>query len=459
MDRTLDIGAQTPPELTELFEDAQARMPRRLGRRERVVEVLAGASFLSAAVAMALLLPSNHDGSLPLAAALVVAYALAARVKFHVGAGFTVPTQPFFIAMLFLLPVGLVPLLVAAAFWVSELPDYLRRRLHPERSILALGDSWHAIGPALVLSIAGIGDANLSDWPIYLLALASQFGFDLVTITLREKLALGIDPRAQLAERGWLYAVDALLSPIGLVLAFAESNHSYSFLFGLPLVVLLQIFAREREARIRHAIELSNTYRGTAMLLGDVVEADDSYTGMHSRGIVSLSLRVAKELRLTPEQMRTVEFAALLHDVGKIAIPKEIINKPGPLDPDEWNLVKTHSEEGERMLLRVGGVLGQVGQIVRSCHESWDGQGYPDGLVGEEIPIEARIVSASDAFNAMTTTRPYRKAMSVPFALKELRTCAGTQFDPRVVEVLSGIVEAARAIGTEDLFPEAVVAA
>ncbi|HSK49002.1 MAG TPA: HD domain-containing phosphohydrolase, partial [Solirubrobacterales bacterium] len=129
-------------------------------------------------------------------------------------------------------------------------------------------------------------------------------------------------------------------------------------------------------------------------------------------------------------------------DVGKIAVPKEIINKPGPLDDAEWEVMRQHTIEGERMLKRVGGVLSEAGRIVRASHEDFDGSGYPDGLAGEEIPIEARIVTACDAFSAMTTTRSYRKAMPTAVALTELRACAGTQFDPRVVEVLTELVEA-----------------
>ena len=117
------------------------------------------------------------------------------------------------------------------------------------------------------------------------------------------------------------------------------------------------------------------------------------------------------------------------------------MNKPGPLDDGEWELMRTHTVEGERMLERVGGVLGEVGQIVRSCHERWDGKGYPDGLAGEEIPLEARIVCAADAFNAMTTNRPYRKGMSIGYAVDEMRACAGTHFDPGVAAALVQVVE------------------
>jgi putative nucleotidyltransferase with HDIG domain len=156
--------------------------------------------------------------------------------------------------------------------------------------------------------------------------------------------------------------------------------------------------------------------------------------------VVRLALEVAQELGLDAHRRRNVEFGALLHDVGKIAVPKEIINKPGKLDEREWEIIKTHTIEGQRMLERVGGFMREVGEIVRSSHEHWDGAGYPDGLRGTSIPLEARIVSACDALNAMTTTRSYRRAMSLPDALLELNRNAGTQFDPKVVETLVKLV-------------------
>jgi HD-GYP domain-containing protein (c-di-GMP phosphodiesterase class II) len=173
------------------------------------------------------------------------------------------------------------------------------------------------------------------------------------------------------------------------------------------------------------------------MLLGDVVEADDAYTGSHSRDVVTLVLDVADRMGLDANQRRDAEFAALLHDIGKINIPAEIINKPAKLTSDEWELMKTHTLEGERLLSQVGGILGNVGRIVRSCHEDWDGTGYPDGLAAEQIPLVARIVRACDAFSAMTTDRSYRKSQSVEDALAELHRCAGSDFDPAVVNALA----------------------
>ena len=220
------------------------------------------------------------------------------------------------------------------------------------------------------------------------------------------------------------------LTPLGLALAYASLTQSYAFLLGLPLMGLLAYFARDRKARIDHALELSHAYRGTALLLGDMVEADDAYTGLHSQDVVSLVLAVADQLGLDSRRGDEAEFTALLHDVGKVKIPKEIINKPGELTDEERAIINTHTIEGERMLEKIGGLLGDVGHLVRSCHERWDGGGYPDGLAGEEMPLVARIVCACDAFSAMTTNRAYRKAMSPADAIDELRRCAGHAVRP-----------------------------
>jgi putative nucleotidyltransferase with HDIG domain len=208
----------------------------------------------------------------------------------------------------------------------------------------------------------------------------------------------------------------------------------------LPLLWVFGSFARERRARLDGLQELKDAYQGTALVLGDVVEADDGYTGEHCKSVVRLALEVGDHLRLDPERRRNLEFGALLHDVGKVAIPKEIINKPGKLDPDEWLVIKTHTIEGQKMLDRVGGFMRTVGLIVRSHHERWDGGGYPDGLIGDEIPLESRIITCCDSWNAMRRDRPYRRALSHEVAVQELLENAGEQFDPAIVEALLAVV-------------------
>ena len=439
------IGIDSQPDLSpavqELLEGCADALPKPLSAREKWLAVANAATYLAAATVLAALLPSAHTFHLPTAAILVVAFALTKQVKFEVGIGYALPTQLVFVPMLLLLPAGSVPLVVLAGMVLGHLPEVLVRGAHPDRLLFAPGDCWYAIGPAIVIGIAGVTEPTWDAWPILVASLVAQLAFDLVAGTLQDWLAFGVKPNLGLGLMGWVALVDVLLSPVGLAGALAAEQAPYAFLLLTPLVGLLWLFARERSTRIEHAIELGRAYRGTTLLLSDVLEADDEYTGSHSHGVVALAIEVAAELGLNAVALRNVEFGALLHDVGKIAIPKEIINKPGPLDDDEWVVIKTHTVEAQRMLDRVGGVMGDVGQIVRSSHERWDGTGYPDRLAGHAIPLEARVISCCDAFSAMTTDRPYRKAMDLDAALLELRLNAGSQFDPRVVDALIAVIE------------------
>jgi putative nucleotidyltransferase with HDIG domain len=292
-----------------------------------------------------------------------------------------------------------------------------------------------------VFAIAGEAPAH-AGVAVLVLALGAEFAVDLASSTMRFSISRGVRVRLQLGD-SWVYAADAALSGVGLVVAREMHSSPLAVLSLVPLLGLLEVFAHERRDRLRSLMELSAAYRGTALVLGDVIEADDGYTGQHSRGVVGLALAVAEELRLTADQRRNLEFGALLHDVGKIAIPKEIINKPSSLDSNEWRVIQTHTVEGQRMLEQVGGFMRSVGQIVRSHHERWDGGGYPDGLSGEAIPLESRIISACDAWNAMRTNRSYRKALDHEVAVAEMLVGAGSQFDPRVVDALVTLVEAA----------------
>jgi len=425
-----------------LIERSRELAARPLGDRDRLASVLLGGSFLAASVALAALAHSSRAAGLATVVVFVASYALASRIDFEIATGSAVPTQLVLVPMLALLPVQYVPLCVLAGLLLGGLPEYARGRVPLDRSVLRFVNSWHALGPALVLVAAGQPAPTLRHVPIYALALAAQFVFDFGSTALRDRLGLGVSPLSLLRFMVWIWAFDSALTPIALLAALGSSGHPALVVFTLPLIGLLAYFARERQVRIDHALELGHAYRGTAMLLGDVVEADDAYTGSHSRDVVCLVLEVADRIGLDSRERRDAEFAALLHDIGKIKIPAEIINKPGKLTDDEWAIMKTHTVEGERLLAQVGGILGNVGRIVRSCHEDWDGTGYPDGLVAEEIPLVARIVRACDAFSAMTTDRSYRKARPVEAAIAELRRCAGTDFDPVVVEALARSVAA-----------------
>jgi putative nucleotidyltransferase with HDIG domain len=412
---------------------------QRMVDAERRSAMIVGCAFLAAATALALLASGQGRLSLSLAALYVLGFAAASDVRVEIGAGFTVPTEAIFVPMIFAVPAALAPLLVALSLALAMLPSILAGRAPISRILTAPGNSWFAIGPALVLVVAHDHGPN-GRWGVLALALLAQFVCDFGSNAAWERLRKGVTVPEMTAEMVKVYVIDLALAPLGLLVAIAAVERPWAVVLIAPLFAVLSWFSKERRARLEQLIELNDAYRGTALLLGEVVEADDAYTGEHCRDVVHLALDVARELRLDMDEQRTVEFGALLHDIGKIAVPKEIVNKPSRLDPREWEIIKTHTVEGQRMLDRVGGFMGNVGRIVRSHHERWDGRGYPDGLAGREIPLPARIISCCDAFNAMTTDRPYRRALPSAVALAEIHEHAGAQFDPQVVEALSAVV-------------------
>jgi HD-GYP domain-containing protein (c-di-GMP phosphodiesterase class II) len=436
----MSSAAEFDPVAEGLIEDGRARRSARLGSRELWASVVTGGGFLVAAMTVLVLHDSPVEVSPVLVLALIAAYALAYNVEFEVGPGLAVGTQLAFVPMLFLLPLELVPLCVAAGVMLGNVLELAEGKIKLERVLGRLGEASYSLGPVLVLAVAGVTSPSGASPYVLVLALAAQFVMDFAHAATHAQIALGISPRLFIRDLSVAWAVDATLAPIGFLAALAAADQAAAFLLVLPLAALLRTFARERRTRIDHALELSHAYRGTAMLLGDVVEADDAYTGSHSQDVVLLSIAVAEDLGLDARMRRETEFVALLHDVGKIRIPNEIINKPGPLTPEERAIVETHTVIGEEMLDQVGGALGNVGRLVRSCHERYDGGGYPDGLLGEQIPLVARIVCACDAYNAITTDRPYRAGRSAAEALAELRRCAGAQFDPTVVDALARVV-------------------
>jgi diguanylate cyclase (GGDEF)-like protein len=181
--------------------------------------------------------------------------------------------------------------------------------------------------------------------------------------------------------------------------------------------------------------QLTESMIGTAEALAAALEAKDQYTADHARSIAEIAVEVGRELNLPESALDDLRYGGIFHDVGKIAVPDHLINKPGPLTEEEFEVVKEHPVRGAEILAPVPFLYG-VRTIVRHAHEHYDGSGYPDGLRGEQIPLGARIVLAVDAYHAMTSDRPYRAAMTYEEACAELESCAGTQFDPEVVEKL-----------------------
>lgn len=194
------------------------------------------------------------------------------------------------------------------------------------------------------------------------------------------------------------------------------------------------------------AIENANLYRGlkeafyqTAEALADTVEKADPYTGAHVRRVMAHSLAISEALGIGEDEAESIRLAAVLHDIGKVGVPEDVLRKPEALDAGELETMRRHCETGSEILRRVSH-LHPVMAAVRAHHERYDGAGYPDGLRGEQIPLPARIIAVADAFDAMTTERPYRGAMPVADAVAELRSCSGTQFDPAVIDAFLGVV-------------------
>jgi diguanylate cyclase (GGDEF)-like protein len=191
--------------------------------------------------------------------------------------------------------------------------------------------------------------------------------------------------------------------------------------------------------------ELLQSHGAVAALASALTERD-RYTGDHSESVVDLTARVGEALALDATEIDQIRMAALLHDIGKVGVPDAILNKTGPLDDSEWEIMRQHPVIGERILRAIPG-MGSIARIVRHEHERWDGTGYPDGLMGVAIPVGARIILACDAYHAMTSDRPYRMAMPHSDAISELSANAGSQFDPHVVEALVGYLYGRRQSG------------
>jgi len=179
----------------------------------------------------------------------------------------------------------------------------------------------------------------------------------------------------------------------------------------------------------------------TIYALAATANSRGHYASDYSKRVTRYTLALGEALNLTPQEINGLETCALLHDIGKIGISDEILNKPGELTAKEWEIVKTHPHLGATIASRVSKLAPCI-PVILYHHERWDGSGYPSGLKGEDIPLKARLLSVVDAFVAMTSERPYSDALSQDRALQELKRCAGTQFDPLLVEVFSSVVKA-----------------
>ncbi|NIM20651.1 MAG: response regulator [Candidatus Latescibacteria bacterium] len=185
--------------------------------------------------------------------------------------------------------------------------------------------------------------------------------------------------------------------------------------------------------------ELQTTYLSTVKTLVSIIEAKDSYTRGHTERVAEYAIAIAERMNLPQEEQRRIAFGAVLHDIGKLGVLEKVLNKKEQLDTEEWKILKAHPEVGASIIENMEFLTGTV-ELVRHHHENWNGKGYPDGLKGEEIPIGSRIIAVADGFDAMTTDRPYRKALKWTEALSTIKEGSGIQYDPEVVRSFEEII-------------------
>jgi len=199
--------------------------------------------------------------------------------------------------------------------------------------------------------------------------------------------------------------------------------------------LLSAVHARLQRADELMLAQLKSAYKDSLFVLANAIEARDSYTHAHMKRLSEYSTALAAELKWDDARMEALEFGAILHDIGKIYVPESVLRKDGKLTEDEWVEMRKHPEVGARMIRDIP-YLAVALPMVLYHHERWDGEGYPEGLQGEKIPIAARLLSIADAFDAMTSDRPYRKALSSSDAYQEILDGSGKQFDPGMVDAL-----------------------
>src|SRR6202011_1845121 len=241
--------------------------------------------------------------------------------------------------------------------------------------------------------------------------------------------------------------LNALVATAPLLLQGWDSYYARTLVVLLPCMVICAFVPSMVAAALRaenrladqRRDKLEKSYLATIAALAAALDAKDRHTEAHSRETAALARAVGRRLGLDNEDLRFLEYGALLHDIGKIGIPGYILNKPGALDEEETAIMREHPVIGERIVASVP-FLNRIRPMVRAEHERWDGGGYPDGLRAEQIPIESRIIHACDAFQAMSSDRPYRRARPRDWILKEIEAQSGRQFDPRVAEALLQVI-------------------
>lgn len=349
----------------------------------------------------------------------------------------------FVISIAALVALGPVEAAVAGLFGgldrtMNRRPDWVPRALFNAAqfslSTLLAGITYQAVG-------APIGRVDGASLPIMMLGVSAaalvHFLANTLLVTGVVSLSQKTPPReiwhqhyAGIPPRTFAFAVVGLL--------FASLYLEMGMMAVLFVVVPLLIARRALQA----AAQMDDAYEATLRGLVTAIEAKDAYTRGHAERVSRLSAMIARELGLSERRVRALRIAALMHDVGKLVVATPILTKPGKLTDEEYEHMKSHPIHGCEVISEIDFLHdGEAVHAVRHHHERLDGRGYPDGLAGDEVPLTARIVMCADAFDSMTSTRTYRRALDVEQAMRELRRCSATQFDPLSIQALARAIE------------------
>lgn len=274
-----------------------------------------------------------------------------------------------------------------------------------------------------------IGKVNPLNILPLILSAGSYFILNHLALSLILSFVNGVSPwRMWITNLKWTLPNNFALLFLGVLMAGIYNKASYwgvSLIFG-PLLLARYIFKSYMEVR--------QVYLNTLEALASSLDAKDKYTRGHSERVAKYAVEIAGELKLPQDQIETIEYTALLHDIGKIGVSAELLSRSGKLSVGEFDAVRLHPVIGANIVKEIHD-LGAVTEFVLHHHEKYDGSGYPDNLHGEDIPLGARIITLADSFDAMTSGRSYRNELTFEEAVGELKRCAGTHFDPRLVEV------------------------
>lgn len=299
-------------------------------------------------------------------------------------------------------------------------------------------DNYHCLSAASAeeaLEILGVNEVSLVISDIYMDGMS---GLELLEAVKR------IDPELPVILITGMADMDAAINSLkhGAYDFITKPFHVGTLSFSAARALEKRRFALERleyqqfleESVAARTAELKRANLDLIKALSEAIEAKDPYTRGHCNRVRLMSVEIAKAVGMSDAKVETLEYAALLHDIGKIAVPGRILNKPGPLSQEEFDVVKEHPATAEKMLKDLA-LVSTAAPSVRGHHERFDGAGYPDGIAGRDIPLEARIMAVADTYDAMTSQRPYRPPLSQEKAIQEIARCRGTQFDPEIADV------------------------